>query len=338
MDQVEEIFNLDVSHGRGRSRSREVKVTSTLIDFMRVFSDEQLEEFILDHSLDSSHRFALQQVYRYIGWGIAPAQLSNEERKQRKEYMSDEERRNYWHYAFTSDYKNETRIKEIGKNLNLLSETQQKQFEHLKKAHKPGEKLIKYWFNILIKLQQVVSWLSRGKEKAHDIKATSTSVNDENTNKESSVAHTSATAAHQKKPQPSSTETAKLQFMGKMITSWNERAERNNLPAVRRLTQDRYNSLITLMEEYTEKEIYKALNNIEFIHQGESYDHKFTFSRFIQSETILYALEYDTNSPSAIDVDVIEQIANNINIKSHVRAVPEFNSMKQLNTWLRDKN
>jgi len=338
MDQIEDIFKLEVNMKRGRSRSREVKLSKTLIDFMKVFSDDQLEEFIMNHGIKESYRFPLQQVYRYLGWGIAPAQLSNKEKAARKSYMSDEDRNNYIHYANTSSVKEETRIKDIQDNIDLLSEPQQKQFENLKKAHTPGEKLIKYWFNILIKFQQIVSWLTRNKEQDQEETTTNTSVNNENMNEETSVAHSAATAAHQKDPEDDTTEAHKLQFMAKVIMSWNERAERNNLPVVHRLTEARYNSLLTIMEEYKESEILKALSKIEYIHQGEHYSNKFTFKRFITIESILYALEYDSNSLKAEDIDLIDNLTNGYNIRAKLQAVPEFNSIKQVNTWLTNQN
>ena len=85
MDQIQDIFKLQVFMKRGRSRSREVRLSKTLIDFMKVFNDDLLEEFIINHNIDDVHRFPLQQVYKYLGWGIAPAQLEPEERKARKE-------------------------------------------------------------------------------------------------------------------------------------------------------------------------------------------------------------------------------------------------------------
>lgn len=336
MDQLKEIFNLVVTNERGRSKAREVKLSKTLIDFTQIYSDEQLSEFIDNHNISEENIFAVQQVYRYLGWGITPNKLKPSQREIRREYMSDEERRNFWHYAATSHYKVGTRVKKIEENVQLLSEQQQKQFEHLKKVIKPGKKLIKYWHNILIKLQQVISWLTRTKENVTEQEQT-TSVNNENLNKESSVAHEAATAEHQKKPEDIRTVAQKLQFMAKVIMSWNERAERNNLPPVKRLTDERYNSLLAIMEEYNESEILQALNRIEYIHQGSDYDHKFTFSRFMTPDRILYALEYDKDSLNAITVDVMDQVTNNFNLQRQYSALPEFNSINQVNLFIREQ-
>lgn len=334
MDQIEDIFQLDISHDKGRGRSRTVKITKTFIDFMKVFSESQLEDYIITNNIDHVHRFALVQVYRYLGWGISPGQLSPELKAQRKSYMSDPDRKNFLHYAFTSKWKSETRIQFLVDHQEKLSESQQKQLHNLQEAHVPGERLHIYWFRLLIKLQQIVTWIIEKAKKTEPKTDTKTSVNNENTNQESSVAHTAATRAHQKKPEPITTTSEKLQFMGKIITSWNTRAERNNLPAVKRLTPSRHDSLLTLMEEYTQEEILKALHNIDYIHQGEDYDYKFTFTRFIQSETILYVLEYDTNGMKAIDVDIMTGIRNGIDTRRQLVTVPLFDSPHQLNTWL----
>jgi hypothetical protein len=92
------------------------------------------------------------------------------------------------------------------------------------------------------------------------------------------------------------------------------------------------------MGEYTESEILIALNKIDHVHQGSQYDHKFTFERFIKSETVLFILEYDSNSDNAIKTDVLSGIANMMNSNKGLLNVPEFNSLKDLNTWLSNKN
>lgn len=334
MDQVERIFNLEVSHEKGRGRSRTVKLSKTLIDFMKVFNEEQLDEWMDTHNIDEHDRFGVQQVHRYLGWGIAPAQLSPKEKQERKEYLSDQERRNFLHFAATSNQKPESRMKDIEEHLDKLSESQQQQFTNLKAAHTPGERLSIYWHKVLLKLQQIITWLTRQEINENQEETQTTSAKNENTNESTSVAHTSAIRVAQKKLDDSTPESKKLQFMGKVIISWNLRAERNNLPMVKRLTEQRYNSLLALMEEYTEKEILQAISKIEYVHQG-NYDHKFTFERFIQSETLLYVLEYDSNSIKAVEVDVMEHTAVNFNTMMRINATPEFESIKELNTWLR---
>lgn len=327
MNQLEDLFNLQVIYGLGRSRSRLVRISKQVLDFMECYTDEQLEDYIKFNKIADNQRFALKQVHRYLGWNIAPAQLSNKQKNLRKAFLSTEEKINYAHAAHTANQKDETRIQYIDAHKDQLSEQQQKQFENLKKAHEPGKKLEKYWWIIMIRFQQILTWLNRPKKNQEQ--ETTTSVTNENLTEGETVAETAATAQQQRLP-----EASILLFIAQVILDWNERAERNNLPTVKRLTEGRYNSMVALMEEFNESEINQALHNIEYIHQGEEYDHKFTFERFMKHEDFLYALEYDKKSNLAVDVDVMDNIMTNINIRRMKYTVPSFKSIKEVNTWL----
>ena len=338
MDQLQEIFKLKVIMQRGRGQSRRVSISKELIEFMKVFNETQLEEYMITNNIDHKYRFALQQVYRYLGWGITPGQLSTEERKQRIEYLRDPERKNFLHYAYTSNQKPSARIDYLKKHQDKLSEVQKRQLDTISEVHVPGTKLIHYWFKVLIKLQQIVSYIveSAKKKNKSNEKQPIASANNEKTSIGDSVAHASATQVAQKKPEDPA--AAKLQFMGKVITSWNKRAEHLNIPHVARLSEERYNSLLAITEDFTEREILSALHKLEYLHTGDDYDHKMDFNRFIESETIVYLLEYNSHSDKAEELGMLEDTARRINVSNSIQLVPEFDSLKDLNLWLKEQN
>lgn len=329
-EQLKTLFNLEYTRAKYRGGARTISLSLQLIDFMKSYTDEDFNDYIDRYNINESDIYALKQVHEYIMWNPTSSQLSLRQQNEKKEFMYDHN--DYYHYVATSNMQPEARIKLINKHQDKLNEVQRNQLKAINEEMSPGKKLRIYLHRVLVKLEQkITSLLFHEKDDQQNTNEETHSNVERNTTPGETVAHESATHKAQRLPEEDSAPRTYI----KLAVLWNYLAIDNAMPLLKAITRARKQSIDVAMRNYTEKEILQAVKRIKHLDHNTKYQYKMKFERFIQSETIQHLLELNPKDHTGNELDFMNGITNMTATNKLISEVPEFNTLKEANTWLR---
>ena len=332
LKSLKRAFGIETSRLNQTGGVRTIRLTSQFVEFFNIYSEEKYQEYIEKYSIYGKDEYTCRQAYRYRIWTTTEKYLTREEQEERKEFMNSSSVRNYIHYVATSNRSNLARVQFIEKFYNKLSDIQKEQLKRIKNTL---GKLDYYLHRILIKLEQKCSSFSIKKNDEEYQEQQSTSTHEGNQTEGITSEQKSAARVHQKTPEDPSPE--QLRFIGQFIQTWNTTSIGESMNRIQRITENKIQSIMGLLEEYSEREIIDAIRTIKAIDYDTKYKYKMSFERFIQSETMLYLLEYNSIDEDKENNNHIDIIAKTLRQNQELNSVPTFSNIHELKTWIKNK-
>jgi len=328
--KLRDLFNLKFTRQKSRGGARTITLNKQVIDFMKVYSEDALTEYIDKYEIkDTNMIYILEQIYKYRIWEVTDSQLSFDEKMDKAGFIYDNQ--NYYHYVATSNKRNSARIQVIEKHQDKLSEVQQSQLKRIKEESSKG-RLVHYLFTLLIKLEQKITFLTRKKDDPNnEIDEQPNSPIDRNRTEGEIKTTETTSAVTQKIPEDKLSPRDYILFM----YTWNDIAEDNSMPKLKALTEQRINSIDKLVKNYSKGELFKALKNIPHLyHDSSVYQYKMNFERFTRDETFVKLMELtssDTRNTEESNTSFLNRFFSNI---AH-RDIPSFETITDAKQWLR---
>jgi hypothetical protein len=333
--QLKELFNLEYSREGNSHGARTIRINKRIIDFLKIYSEEDFQAFLMLHNL-MDHEYILRRLYERRIWEVTDSQLSKDEQKAKKDFMNQEDIRNYHSYVFTSNRSQASRIDYIEKSIKYLSEIERRQLDRIKsdqaEACKEERKLSWYFHQVLIKLEQKISAILRG-HKAEPKQTPSQSTKQNQTQGETE-GQQSATRAARKIPE-SDPDTLTYQEAIQFFMIWNWLAPTEHLDRIKTITINRYQLLGDIVKSHSKGDLFQALSNIRRLYHDPEYKYKVSFNQFATSRflNVLEATEPDSRLESQPGwEDGIEYL---LETKALMNSVPEFESIEEANEWFK---
>lgn len=283
LKQLQKIFKLDFKRLPERGGAREITINERVIEFMKVYNDNDLHEYMNKYEINDKNIFkAFQQLYRYRAWGVKDTQLSVDQVESKRTFLK--KNKNFFHRAITNNRTDYQRLDYVRGNKDKLSSLNETQLERILEEKKQG-KLSHYWNLILIKLEQKVSKLLR---KATESNRESTDQTTTHVNQESKPGETEqhASATRQAQKVLESDEVTPAVVMEIMV-KYNNMILDQAIPEVTRLTSHHINLIDKTVKSIGKKEVLKALNKVsQLVYDSTKYETKLTFKRFMNPEYI----------------------------------------------------
>ena len=300
MGQIRDLFGLEVKREKYRGGARTIRMNAQLIDFLKVYTEDDLSQYIIKHDLtDNKLIVALQQVFKYRVWAIKDSQLNNETRAAKKSFIA--RFRDYFHRVTTSSKSNQIRINIIRNGKHLLTEKELLQLDVIIDLNSQG-RLDHYWFTTLIKLEQKV--LLHGIDTSDKKDDQKHSLTNGNQIEGESVEKAAASMVAQKIP---GTEDNKLsdQELQEFQSTWNNIADKaNEIPRIEILTAKRIQSINELVKIHSKENFKKAVDNISNLKLDKSKSsYSLTFERFMKDEVFTAVLSA-TSTDNWGDVEI----------------------------------
>jgi len=338
LNTLKELFGLEYVRKNNSHGARTIKLNKRIIDFLKVYSEEDLQAYIMEYDLFENES-TLRRLYDRRIWETPDSQLEQEEIKAKKQFLDQKEIKNYHHYTYTSNRTDQKRIRFIEKAQNRLSEIEQEQLKRVKRAEETGSKLEYYLHKVLLKLEQKVSYILNHIHKQEIIEETgSTAIIEGNTKRKGSESYLAATRHAQRLPQGSEEDSISFNEAIKFVMLWNDQANEQGLDKIKELSLNRYNSLNNLCRNTTKGDLFKALSNIKKLYHDQSrYQYKLTLKRFTDLETYKKILEtnaYDSRIETTLD-SWEEGFYYMQNTRRIENMIPELKTIQEANTWLK---
>lgn len=310
LNQLQSIFSLEFKRLPEQGGAREITINERVIEFLKIYDDKSLHDFIVKYKIDKKDFKAIQQLYRYRAWGVKDTLLSDSQIESKKNFIK--RHKNFFHRAISSNRTDHIRIGKVNGNREHLSSLNISQLERIQEEKKQG-KLTWYWMIILIKLEQKISnILARIKRKSNQNNETETSETNCESNERPSVQHTRATAAAVKDPEDDSTPGDILDIM----VSFNNMIVNQEIPEVKVMNKNHANAISYVLKFNTKEEIKQAINKVSKLYYDKKYKSKITFERFMMPDQIKWinktieeedieAPDYMSSYLAALDIETV---------------------------------
>ncbi len=328
LKSLEETFGIKRQRMNATGGVRMISITSQFVEFFSIYSEDKYQEYLDKYNVHGANEYTCRQVYRYRIWTTSDKNLTAEEKSERRDFVTRSNNKNYLHYVATSNRSDSARIKFVEKFRNKLTDLEKQQLQRIKNAL---SKLDYYLHKILIKLEQKCSGFGITKNDDHQ-EQQSTSTHERNQTEGVTAEQKSAARIHQKTPEDPDANA--LRFIAQFVFTWNKVAASESMNHIYRLTDNRIQSIMSLLEEYSEREIIDAIRCINSIDHNTKYKYKMSFERFIQSETMNYLLEY--NPIDYNENDDTEDMFKSLKEAKELNSVPYFDSLHGLKTWIKN--
>jgi hypothetical protein len=335
INKLKKIFNLTVQRRKERGGAREIIINDRVIEFLKVYSMEQLNTYIEKYNLDSAEEFrAIQQLYRYRVWGVKENQLEDHEVAAKKSFLK--KMKDFIHRVITNNRSEQARINFIVNHRDLLSELNNGQLDRIIDEIQDGPLSI-YWLKILIKLEQKITLTLRKDKKRQDKDAESNRNNTSLTNSESNVketsAHASATRVSQRKPESDSTPEDILE----VLASWNNMTRgQDKIPHVTSINTKLYNAISKQVKSYGKATIISCINKVSGLTSVSDGTFQMNINKFLWDKTLELIL--GANIVEDIDPEwLIETWATNRNQaiidRIDVESIPQLTTTEKAIEW-----
>lgn len=294
LHQLKGIFGLEFNRLPERGGAREIIINERVIEFMKIYDEASLHEYIKKYKIDKQYFKAIQQVFRYRAWGVKDSQLAPSQIELKKKFLKRNQ--NFFHRAITNNKGDWQRIDFIKSNKELLSSLNISQLERIQEEKKEG-KLSHYWNLILIKLEQKVSKLLRKTEVSEDQnEETNPSQVNSESNERPTAAHTRATAAAVKDPEDN--EITAGDYLDIMI-AFNNMITNQAIPEVKELSKNHLNAITHTVKYQGKENVLQAISKVSQLIHDKKYKHKITFERLMTPQQI----EWINNKIEKVDVE-----------------------------------
>jgi hypothetical protein len=332
LQQLKAIFNLEFKRLPEKGGAREITINNRVIEFMKIYDEQQLHLFIEKYELtDSSLLKAIQQLFKYRSWGVSDTSISDYQRETKKTFMK--RYKNFYHRAITSFRSDHIRINKVKENKQLLSEKNLYQLERIQEEKKQG-KLSWYWMLILVNLEQKVTKLLRKKEKTEGTSEETTKPQTTSeSNERPTTAHTRATAAAVKDPEEDNTPGTIFDIM----VAFNNMILQQEIPEVKVMSKNHINAISHAVKSIGKEKVLSAINKVPQLIYDDKYKNKITFERFMTIEQI----NWIHNKIKVEDIDTPEWMAEHLEGMDYdvvkyidVKSIQEPSTMREcINTY-----
>lgn len=332
LNQLKELFDLEFERTTTYG-ARSITINKHLIDFLNIYTDEDLEQFITNREITSNELiYAIKHLYKYRVWGITDSKLSIGQKEKKNDYL--DRFRNYIHRVVSSNRSSHVRVKFLQENIHLLSEKETKQLNRITEELKSG-KLAFYWQMLLVRLEQRITAINRIKSKEIDTTPeTPKPINRNNNIKD--VAKTAATQKAQRLPEDQY--TMAINELTEIVIRWNNMIQDQAIPFVDHLNEQHIQSINQLAKSYSKEEIHQAIKNISNLTHDPKYKHKITFERFLKPQTFNFtkslSTSYDTDSEWFSDYLKRNGLSEHFNFNT--TDIPSFKNLSEANNWLKE--
>jgi hypothetical protein len=334
LNSLKELFNLEFDRKGNHHGARTIRINKNMIDFLKIYSEVELQEYMMKHNL-MEHGYTLRRLFERRIWEAPDSQLTKEQIAAKKEFVSDPEIQNYHHEVYTSNKSDYARIDFVNKHDNKLNDVEFNQLRRIKAERAEG-KLSYYLYKVLIKLEQKISFLTKTVKTAFKAVKKQSRVNG-NPEKKETVAHERATAAAVKDPEDDLLLTPKEIVY--FFTLWNHMAPDYAMDKIKKITVKRIQSINELVKIYNKENLFEAVKNIKNLSwNAAKYKYRMQLNRFIQSETFLSTLECNSTTSKTSLEDIIEGTNNFRSIKALESSIPNFTELTEAVTYFNQKN
>jgi hypothetical protein len=340
INKLRSIFGLTVTRRKERGGAREIIINERVIEFLKVYSLEDLNNYIEKYDLDSINEYkAIQQLYRYRVWGVKDTQLEDHEQHAKRSFLQS--MKNFIHRVITNNRSEQARINLVVQHRELLSELNNSQIDRIISEITDGP-LSVYWLTILIKLEQKVTLALRKDKNRQDKDAESNRENTSLTNSESNVkettAHASAIHKAQRKPESEPTPGDIIEILG----SWNNMTRgQDKIPHVKTINENTYNAICKRVKSYGKENILSNIKRVSGLDSVANGTYKMSLHNFLTDKT--QTLINRLNLPESIEVDdwFTEYWAEHQGIdiidRIYTESIPNFDSTTEAIEWWNSK-
>lgn len=259
---MERVLDIHVVRANERAGANKFRLSERVIDFLSIFTEEKLQDYISKYQISSKDQYALRQLYNYKTVRLSDGNMDREQREEYTKFIKNKKQRNYIHDISRNNESDEARVEMIQMHIQFLSDRQIEQLNRIKKELKNGaKKLLKRFHMKLVELQQFITiTLKRNKHTGNEEsseKDLPSLTNSESNNKET-VEHASATRAAQRIPE----EPTPGDIM-EICATWNNVVRgQENIPHIAKMDQKKYNTICKKVKSYGKENVISNIKKI----------------------------------------------------------------------------
>jgi len=336
-----DIFGFDYSG----QKAHKVILNSRFIEFLSVFTERELQSYIMRHNITGENIYRLEQVFKFRMFH--PHEDTWKENKERREafyeFMTDPFIKNYHHYCSTSNRSDSSRIATIEENIDVLSNLEKDQLSRIKKAI---NNLGYYLHKLLIKLDNKISWFKRTKEQQAEYQEQiqNHSQTQERNHTEAEQEKTRQVGSIEKRDPEDNLDTPTPRDVVIFATYWNYMSHGRQMKQIHVLTKQRIKSIMSLVKYKGRDNVLHALGNLRnLFHDKDEYIEFMNFSRFVDFKYFDVIAQRDQEDTRLKNESNYMQLKNNYydfwnprNVLSPDN-VPDFENMKEATSWFQSR-
>lgn len=332
LKQMRDIFDLKFERMEHRGGARKIKLNDTVIDFLHVFNETQLNNYIEQRNIsDPRLVYALVQLYRYRVWTLPVSKLSPAEKIAQEAFLDAQ--RDYLHRVASANRSVTARYKLIESHSDILGERDRRTLKIIGNQLKDGDRLEHHWMMRLIALEQRVSAYIRVKDTKTPANEPVNHVDREQSQAED-VDKKAASLASRKIPEDEP--VLQPNDYIDILIKWNNMIGDQAIPKVESLSKEIITSINRMNKLYGKEGIIDRIMRVAGLkHDRKKYKHKITLERFMKPETFEHIdrlklkqnLEIDwlNDYMAELGVDVVKSIDPD--------DVPTFESIEEAQSW-----
>lgn len=328
MNTLQQIFDLKYERLHEIHGARKVTITNRVIQFLKIFTLQEFYSYIEKYQIESKYMKAMGQLYDYRAWGVKPRWLSPQQRQARTRYINDHQ--DFFHQVHTNNVSDQQRINTVNSNRDQISEYNNKQLDRIIEEKQKG-RLSSYWFKLLIRLEQLVTYAKKKLQDALKSKQETTTPIDNESNQGVTVAHASATQKAQRIP-----EEYDPAYIAKVFVNWNNMTRGTNIPNIGAVSQNDIHVIDTMVNSIGKETLLDNIWKVTALDSVSNGTYKMTFKRFMTNKTMEI---FETNNITK-DIDcpwLIDEFVNDTGLVVHDRIeitdIPTFNTTRDVITW-----
>lgn len=339
----ERIFDIKIKRAHESHGANTFRLSEQTIEFLKIFNESDLQEYINKYKIDNEDQYALRQIYNYRVVRPTDGNLSKEQKHDfYNSFMKNRKHRNFLHFCAQNNITPESRVIEIEAHKSFLSEKQREQLSNIKALLKATPGKLKHYFHwLLIKIQQFVSFKKNIEEttnKKSDQENTSKPSQTVNRNKTEGEQRTTDEVAQAHKKDP---EEVTYKDIVEVAVLWNIMATGREMDPIVNLTKNKIESIYRLVKSHGKNEVIYTVRNTGKLYKADNMINLIQFKDFIYNSTEENSRFNKVSKQDKADTRL--SIAHNVEnmdrwFKFASIEVPEFKSAAKAKAWFKSNN
>jgi|GEM_PF-2416520 len=336
--KLERILDIHVVRANEKAGANKFRLSERVIEFLSIYTEEKLQDFITKYQIASEDQYALRQLYNYRVVRLSDGNMDREQREDYSKFIKNKKQRNYIHDISRNNESDEARVDMIEMHIQLLSPRQVEQLKKIKKELKDGAKrLLKRFHMKLVELQQFITiTLKRNKHTGNEEpseKALPSLTNSES-NDEETVEHASATKAAQRIPE----EPTPGDIM-EICATWNNVVRgQEKIPHIAKMDQKTYNAICKQVKSNGKETVISSIKKVTGLTSVSGGSFKMDIHSFMTDKTL--KLIPTLNIKEDIESDWLDDYISDSDIIPHMdlESIPELKSDIDAIKWFNKQN